>query len=58
MAKEHKTICIYADLDTYQRVCAIAKEMHLSISATITRLIWERQLQSDRRPPAEVTGNG
>ena len=55
---DRRTVCIYTDQETYERLRALAGEMHLNVSATVTRLIWERQLQSDRRPPAEVTGNG
>ncbi len=56
-SKEHKTICIYTDMETFERVSAIAAELHLSVSATITRLIWERQLQAER-PSAGVKENG
>lgn len=54
---QHKQICLYTDVETWERLQAIAKDMHLSCSAAFTRMVWDKQLKSETRPQSEVNEN-
>ena len=55
---DRRTVCIYTDQETFERLRALAGEMHLNVSATVTRLVWDTPLKSETRPQTGVKDNG